>query len=782
MCTNKTIRQLAAAGALWLAVCVGLPLDIYAARDGGGGGGGGGGGRAAGGGGGGGGGGAAARSSAPARMESRAAAAPRMESAPRMETRAAPRQSAPSIERSAPRMEIPQSINRAPERANNRASDNSSFNTTRNIARQNDSMPSESRAPVVQRQRTVESAGVDSGYQPQVNVSPRREVVNSPRSEISVTRQEPVRPKVVEVAPRAAERSAEVSAPKIARSEVNVDRKAEINTKITSDIRVERPNTAKNETRTTARAETNTVKTESVNTRTEREKTDPVRVSSSDLTVKPDRVRAGEKENRTADNDRQTERNRTTERAVDRTTERAAAEKSGEKVTGDTRTAPRERDRDVATADRDQDTERVRADRDRADRTTDRTVTRTETTGKTTTETAVRREVNEKRANLAGSERISTRASDDFNKRLVSASETTRVRKTTNITNNVTKNTTRLVVKGDNNVIVQGDVNVKRPRPYIAPRLYRRDLAYHHRNSWHNHGTYFSFGWSSSSCGSVIWAPYHSYWDPYDSYYGFSYYYPSYHRKFVFVSVGGYWPSYYRYRRYYWYGCHPGYWYGSYVVQDPPVYNTYNTYNNYYTTTPTTGTVTNVYDNPPLTQSSDVVDVIDAPNDENIVDIAFANGVKVFSDGNYPEAIERFRRAVQMDPEDVILPFTYSQALFANGEYALAASVLRGAIQNIPDDELTVYYPRGLYEDEAVLTEQIQRLESAAAGEPFAADYQLLLGYQYLGLGDLQKARGPLTEAQKDSANQLAAMKLLELADRLEAEQAAGAEETTEVE
>jgi tetratricopeptide (TPR) repeat protein len=270
----------------------------------------------------------------------------------------------------------------------------------------------------------------------------------------------------------------------------------------------------------------------------------------------------------------------------------------------------------------------------------------------------------------------------------------------------------------------------------------------------------------------VIWAPYYSHWGPYDDCWGFSYYYPAYHRKFVFVSIGGYWPTYYRYRRYYWYGCHPHYWYGSYVITEPAVYNTYNTYN-YYNTAPqtTTTTETNVYDNPPLPATTDVVDVIDAPQDENVVDICFAHGVKVFGEGNYPEAIERFRRAVQMDPEDVILPFTYAQALFANGDYALSASVLRGAVEKIPDDELTIYFPRGLYEDEKVLAGQIQRLESEIAGEPFVADYQLLLGYQYLGIGDLAKARGPLTEAGKDAANQRVAAKLMELADRLEAEQ-----------
>jgi tetratricopeptide (TPR) repeat protein len=321
-------------------------------------------------------------------------------------------------------------------------------------------------------------------------------------------------------------------------------------------------------------------------------------------------------------------------------------------------------------------------------------------------------------------------------------------------------------------VIIQGNAHHDRPRPYIAPRLYHHDISHYHHDHWRNHGTYFSFGWYSGSCGNVIWAPYHSYW-------GFSYYYPHYHRKYVFVSIGGYWPTSYRYRRYYWYGCHPHYWYGTHIIaEEPVVYNTYNTYNYY--NTPSTTTTTNIYDNPPLTQTTDVVDVIDAPSDENIVDICFAHGVKVFAEGNYTEAIERFRRAVQMDPQDVILPFTYSQALFANGDYAMAASVLRGAIANVPEDELTIYYPRGLYEDEKVLTDQIQCLEQAIAGEPFTADFQLLLGYQYLGLDQLDQARGPLTVAAKDVANHDAAMKLLELADRLEAEKANAAAEAAQ--
>ena len=41
----------------------------------------------------------------------------------------------------------------------------------------------------------------------------------------------------------------------------------------------------------------------------------------------------------------------------------------------------------------------------------------------------------------------------------------------------------------------------------------------------------------------------------------FRYVYPYYHRKYVFISLGGYWPLGYTYLRYYWYGWHPYLWY-----------------------------------------------------------------------------------------------------------------------------------------------------------------------------------------------------------------------------
>ena len=192
-------------------------------------------------------------------------------------------------------------------------------------------------------------------------------------------------------------------------------------------------------------------------------------------------------------------------------------------------------------------------------------------------------------------------------------------------------------------------------------------------------------------------------------------------------------------------------------------YNTYNYYNN--------DIQTSGYGQSGASQSVYAAEQpLDEPEFESAADLCFARAVELFEAENYADAVLQLREAVLLSPDDIILPFTYSQALFANGDYAHAASVLREAVAKIPEDELTVYYPRGLYEDEAVLTEQIKQLEAAAGKEPFNSDYQLLLGYQYLGSGELDKALQPLTEAAISSANTTTAGKLLELATKLETE------------
>jgi tetratricopeptide (TPR) repeat protein len=255
---------------------------------------------------------------------------------------------------------------------------------------------------------------------------------------------------------------------------------------------------------------------------------------------------------------------------------------------------------------------------------------------------------------------------------------------------------------------------------------------------------------------------------PYYNHYGISYYYPSYHRKYLFVSLGGYWPYSYRYQRYYWYGCHPYYWYGSDVVSLPDTitydYTNYTTYN-YYNTTPAVTTAVQAAVTTDLAEDSAATDT---PMPQTQADINFAGAVNAFEEGRYDNAAELFREAILQSPEDEIMPFTYTQALFASGDYALAAYVLREVMTKMPSDEPAVYFPRGLYKDDQILLNQIAQLESAIVMEPFSTDYQLLLGYQYLGIAQWDKAANALEQAARNPLNAGVVTKLLDIAEKME--------------
>ena len=182
------------------------------------------------------------------------------------------------------------------------------------------------------------------------------------------------------------------------------------------------------------------------------------------------------------------------------------------------------------------------------------------------------------------------------------------------------------------------------------------------------------------------------------------YFYPYYHRKYMFVSLSGYWPFNYRFIRYYWYGYHPYYWCGYYPVAREVVGSSYNyyTYNYYYDDNPVSYQPTSTleaqyYDNiyPQL---------VEEPADVTLADIYFEEAVRAFEEGNYGLAIEKFVKAMELTPDDMILPFAYSQALLAAKRYTEAAEVLRSALAKISSDKEGVFYPRGLYPKDEVLS------------------------------------------------------------------------------
>jgi len=260
----------------------------------------------------------------------------------------------------------------------------------------------------------------------------------------------------------------------------------------------------------------------------------------------------------------------------------------------------------------------------------------------------------------------------------------------------------------------------------------------------------------------------------YGPYFTFRYVYPYHFRRYIFVSLAGYWPIDYRCIRYYWYGCHPYMWYGYYPIAYEVPGNTYNyyTYNYYYDD-----------DNIVASESGQVVDGIrpvdhntfadvreklaqqkaEEPEPETLADTYFDEGVKAFEAGDYNIAIEKFAAASELAPDDMVVPFAYSQALFATEQYCQAAEVLRAALAKVCPEKEGVFYPRGLYSSDDILFEQIEHLTKKAELFSFDADLQLLLGYQWLGIGEVDKAVEPLQRASQDFENAAAATILLDL-------------------
>ena len=228
------------------------------------------------------------------------------------------------------------------------------------------------------------------------------------------------------------------------------------------------------------------------------------------------------------------------------------------------------------------------------------------------------------------------------------------------------------------------------------------------------------------------------------------YVYPHYLRKYVFVSLGGYWPNYDDCLRYYWYGWHPYHWYGYDPI--PRQVNNYYTYN--------------YYDDPEPAVNATVVNDLEPsppPPYQGPGDQYFEEGVASFEDGEYMTAANLLRQAMQLDPNDIILPFAYTQALFADKEYLLSVMALRKAMEKIDPNNNTIFYPRGLYTDDETLFRQIDELMSASDQNPQNRNLKLLLGYQLLGIGEIDSAAAYLEQAGHDRNNAQSSQLLLDL-------------------
>ena len=292
--------------------------------------------------------------------------------------------------------------------------------------------------------------------------------------------------------------------------------------------------------------------------------------------------------------------------------------------------------------------------------------------------------------------------------------------------------------------------------------------------------THMYVDWHDRICHRIIWPRYHFavgyHWGPS---WTLRYVYPYYLRKYVFVSIGGYWPIEYGYIRYYWYGYHPYYWCGYYPVAQQVQGDTYNyyTYNYYYDDdgavvsepSPAIGGIEPVKYATFADARQEVVQQAVEPSQPTAADHYFEEAVKAFEAGDYNTAAASFARAMEYAPDDMVLPFAYAQALLAGERYTEAAEVLRAALQKISPEKEGVFYPRGLYADDDVLAQQIDLLAKKAELYSYDADLQLLWGYQLLGIGEVDEALEPLSRAMQDLQNASAAKVLLDLAEKIRA-------------
>jgi Tetratricopeptide repeat len=297
--------------------------------------------------------------------------------------------------------------------------------------------------------------------------------------------------------------------------------------------------------------------------------------------------------------------------------------------------------------------------------------------------------------------------------------------------------------------ILDGGRIVRRETDRYSSALTTRSLYDYHRTSYPSRRI-FSWNTWPNCCRPICYTR--------GPRYTFGFFWPYYHRKFIFISIGGYWPG-YTYRRYYWYGCHPYAWYGYWPPENVVLGGDYNYY--YYSDKPAQSQALdqaqeNLEENPPP-----------EPAQETPADQYFEQAVKAFAAGDYATAAAKFSDARELAPDDIVLPFAYAQALFADGRYEKAAQLLRTALAKCSPEKEGVFYPRGLYRDEAVLQQQIEQLAEKIKQGDFDADLELLLGYQLLGTGRLDEAASHLQTARLNAYNSQGASVLLKLLKKL---------------
>jgi len=125
-------------------------------------------------------------------------------------------------------------------------------------------------------------------------------------------------------------------------------------------------------------------------------------------------------------------------------------------------------------------------------------------------------------------------------------------------------------------------------------------------------------------------------------------------------------------------------------------------------------------------------------------------GLAAFGEARYGQALEHFRHAATVAPDDSAAFFYMAQAQFAIGKYDAAAASLTQGLKLRPDWPKTRFRTRDLYRDKPeAFTEQLRQLREAQKRDPEDARLSFVLGVQLWFDGRREEAREFFEQARK---------------------------------
>jgi hypothetical protein len=125
-------------------------------------------------------------------------------------------------------------------------------------------------------------------------------------------------------------------------------------------------------------------------------------------------------------------------------------------------------------------------------------------------------------------------------------------------------------------------------------------------------------------------------------------------------------------------------------------------------------------------------------------------GRKAFADGQYGRALELFRRAAEITPNEPSAHYLVSQALFALGKYREAVAAIATGISTRADWSDARFASRDLYwKKPEVFDDHLKALRQAVAEFPQDATPIFLLGHQFWFDGKKEEAKALILKARQ---------------------------------